>query len=204
LTFKNPKKEDEAMKNKMRKFAVMTLLVNAALCSCVYAGVTTDAVKDEQQKQSVLKSANSDCGQKWTKQDLLKLKQTDPERFKALVSGWKKRIYKQLMYIKQTDPQRYNRIVQSLTRKRLQNLAKLRKDDPEKFKELIKNRQEAIKMRLERMKSENPEQYQRVVSYAGKLRQLNRMRKENPKEFQKFMEEHPALRKRLMRLQYGL
>lgn len=192
------------MKNKMKMLAVIALLVNLVLSAHAFAGAPMDVEKKEFQKQGVQKNEVSNGKRKWTKQDLLKLKQDDPERFNALVGEWKKKIYKQLMFIKQTDPQRYNRIVQSLTRKRLQNLVKLRKDDPEKFKGLIKSKHEAIKQRLERMKYDNPEQYQRVVNYAGKLRQLNRMRKENPEEFRKFLEEHPALRKQLIRLQYGL
>lgn len=192
------------MKNKIKILMTVALLINAVVCSYSYAGVPAPEKKRGIEERNVSKKDSFVGHKSWTKQDLLKLKQDDPERFNALVGEWKKKIYKQLMYIKQTDPQRYNRIVQSLSRKRLQNLAKLRKDEPGKFKELIKNRHKAIKQRIERMKYENPEEYQCVINYARKLRQLNQMRKENPKEFQKFLEEHPVLRKRLMRLQYGL
>ena len=193
------------MKNKIKILMAVALLVNAVVLTCSYAGVPAPlAEKKGKKEQNAAKKDFSAGGKNWTKQDLIKLRTEDPERFNALVGEWKKKIYKRLMYLKQTDPQRYNKITQSIMRKRLQNLAKLRKNDPEKFREIINKKHEAIKERLGRMKYENPEKYQRIVSYANKLRQLNQLRKENPEAFRKFMAEHPALREQLMRLQYGL
>lgn len=191
---------------KNRKVLVMLVLLWSVLGQCVYAGISVPAAEKEPLPQNYLGKDSQYPGRKggWTKQDLIDLKEKDPERFGALANQWKNKVAKQLEYIKYTDPKKYAKIMQYITMKRLKNLIRLRKEDPAKFRDLIAKRREKIKQQLQYLKNNNPVQYQRIVNHIHKLQALNQLRKNNPKEFQKFLEQYPVLRKQLFRLQYGI
>jgi len=133
----------------------------------------------------------------WNKEDLLKLKKENPERFKETVKEKTEQIRKRLEELKQGDPERYHRVMQKVRQRRLVGLERLRKEDPEKFKGLMQKRRENFQQRLEKLKTENPEEYKRIMEHKKKMQEMRRLRKGYPRRFQEDLEENPGLHRGL-------
>lgn len=133
----------------------------------------------------------------WNKEELLKLKDKDPEKFKALVGKRQEQLRQRLQYLKQADPEKYQRVMQQIRQRRLASLYQLRKENPEKFKELMQQRKENIRQRLEDLKARDPEKYQRIVRHREQVQHLMWLKKEDPAAFREYLNNHPGLRDRL-------
>jgi DNA anti-recombination protein RmuC len=191
------------MRTKLSMIAVIALGINLIVFpgfSWAQTNASSDNPGGEEVKREAQLREKANTGYRgFTKEDLLRLKKENPEKFQETVRQIRKRIVERLERLKQTDPQRYNRIMQGIRQRQVQNLARLKKENPEKFQEIIKKRQEAIRQRLEKMKTENPKEYQRSVQRIKQIQGVRRFRRENPAAFNRFLKNHPVIRRRLNR-----
>lgn len=153
----------------MEKKAKLFLAVTAAVCLFVWLPSCC-----AEQEPSLKRKSQGVRGE-----ELLKLKNENPAKFKQVIEERRRQAKNKLEQIKQTDPERYQRVMEKVRDKRLQDLKKLKQENPEKFRELMEKRKEIA------------------------LERLNKLRTENPDEFKGYLKNHPGLVERLRNIKEG-
>jgi len=98
-----------------------------------------------------------------SREELMKLKQENPEKFKQIIAERRQRIKERLEYLKQTDPERYKSIREKIRERRRQRLEKLKNENPEKYKEVMERHKQRMEDRLQKLKAEDPQKYERLM-----------------------------------------
>ncbi|MDD5730564.1 MAG: hypothetical protein PHN57_05505 [Candidatus Omnitrophica bacterium] len=156
-----------------KKTYIVTVLIAAAAVLVSVSGVYAQEEKPEDLVQKEDRQGREK--RHLTKEELLKLKQENPEKFNELVSKKREQVRQRLEQIKQNDPEKYQKILDGVKQKRQE--------------------------RLEKLKNENPDKYNQVMERTQKLQELRNLRKEDPEKFKEYLDNHPGLKQRLEDLQ---
>lgn len=124
------------------------------------------------------------------KEDLVKLKKEDPEKFKELVKSKVKEKREYLRNLKESDPEKYKEVVSQAREKIKQRLQKLKEENPEKFEKIMQHRQQMRKKRLQQICESNPEKCAEIKQRRQEyLRQrLAELKETDPEKYEKIMQ----------------
>ena len=132
----------------------------------------------------------------WDKEDFLKLKEEDPQKFNQLFEERREALKERLTYLKEHDPQRYHQLMQKIRERRLAQLRRLKQEDPEKFKQIVQARKKRAEQYLKRLKKEDPEKYKQMMQQRQEFQELRRLKREDPEKFKESLNKHPRWRRR--------
>lgn len=127
----------------------------------------------------------------WDKEEFLKLKQEDPQKFEELMQQRQEKLKERLAYLKDSDPERYHRVMRRLRGQRFARLEGLKESDPQKFKELMSQRRKSMQGCLEALKKEDPQKYEQIMQHKKKLEELRGLGEKDTQAFQEYLKEHP-------------
>jgi len=162
------------MKGNMNKLAV--LVAGVFLISPVLSFAEEKAAPKPEGNGGFIQQAP---GQKrMNKEELLKLKKENPEKFKALMRERREQAHKRLEALKQSDPERYRKVMSRIHQRRIERMERLKKENPGKFKELMEKRKASIEARLEKLKTEDPQKYQRIMERRKKMQEFREHKKQ--------------------------
>jgi hypothetical protein len=98
-------------------------------------------------------------------QYLKDLRESDPEEFKEVVRNAQQRIRERMETLREKDPEKFEEIITRARNRRRQHLEALCKEDPEKCKELKEQRLQRIRDMLRDLKEEDPESYEKIIRW---------------------------------------
>lgn len=135
------------------------------------------------------------------REKLLKMRQEDPEGFKARIKERRAHLRERLKDLKEKDPAKYEEVVGRLRGRRLEELKRLRRENPEEFKRRVEERRQRFHERLEVLRERDPQRYEKIVAHRKELRNLIELRKRSPERFREVLDQHPRLKERLQKIQ---
>ena len=97
------------------------------------------------------------------KQELMRLKSDDPEKFKEAIGARRKALIEDFRRLKEADPDKYLELKEQYHSQRVERLRSLKKEDPEAFKKMMERRRQNIQQRLEFLREKDPEKYQQII-----------------------------------------
>ncbi|MFA5337884.1 MAG: hypothetical protein WC330_06090 [Candidatus Omnitrophota bacterium] len=96
------------------------------------------------------------------KKELLELRKTDKEKFRAILKVKLIAKKEELERLKKNDPEKFKSLIEEARIKIKSRLAELKKNNPQKYEELKARRREHLKKRLEFLKENNPKKYEEL------------------------------------------
>lgn len=132
---------------------------------------------------------------------LLKMRQEDPEGFKAKIKERRAQLRGRLKHLKETDPAKYEEVMGRIRARRLEEFKRLRRENPEEFKRRVEERRQRFHERLEALRERDPQRYEKIVAHRKELYKLNELRKQSPERFREVLDQHPRLKERFEKIQ---
>ncbi|MBI2870254.1 MAG: hypothetical protein HYY14_00935 [Candidatus Omnitrophica bacterium] len=126
-------------------------------------------------------------------QRLRRLKQEDPEAFRAAIEERRGEVKEKLENLKETNPEAYERLLDRKRSARRHRLDRLREEDPEAFRRWAESRRDKLSVRLEKVKENDPQKYEELTAKRKDWRKekLEHLQVNNPEAYERFMTKHP-------------
>ena len=153
---------------KMRYFRICLVVFMATfiLANAVYA-------KNTFREKAIARVLVFEALSESEKKELLELRKTDKEKFRAILKVKLVAKKEELEALKKNDPGKFKSLMQQVRTKIKTRLAELKKNNPQKYEELKAKRREHLKKRLKFLKENDPKKYEELKKKIQEHRTLH-------------------------------
>lgn len=141
------------MKNRYLKICLILLAAIFIFGSVAYT-------KDNFRQKAIARVLVFEALSEGEKKELLQLRKTDKEKFKAILNEKLVAKKQELEALEKSDPEEFKLLIQKAKAKIRTRLAELKKSNPKKYEELKAKRREHLKKRLNYLKENDPKKYE--------------------------------------------